>query len=308
MRALVTGGLGFIGSHLVNALLVEGWQVVIFDRAGNPFFPVPTQARFVEAELGNRGALSHALKGVDVVFHLAWSGENLASTQDLRAHVECNLLSSLSLFELCEKAGVRRLVFFSSGGTVYGKADHVPIAEDHPRNPISPYGLTKLTVERFLEFHGSQFGMDSVIVRPSVPYGERQNPNGVQGAVSVFLGKAMCGEPIVIWGDGTVVRDYFYVGDLAQACIAAAQTSARGEVFNIGGGMGISLNQLVEMVRGVTGIDVEVVYQAARSFDVPELVLDIRKAEEILAWKPVVGLEEGLERTWEWIQSLQRLA
>lgn len=305
MRALVTGGLGFIGSHLVDALLAEGWQVVIFDRGRNPFYSVPAKAEIVEAELDNRGALSQALRGVDVVFHLAWSGENLASSQDMRTHVELNFLPSLRLIELCEKAGVQRVVFFSSGGTVYGKAVQLPIAEDHPRNPISPYGLTKLTVEKFLELHGSLFETDYVIVRPSVPYGERQNPSGVQGAVAVFLGKAMHGEPIVIWGDGTVVRDYFYVRDLARACLLAAVTPAGRQAFNFGGGVAISMNRLVEMVRDVTGIDVEVIYQEARSFDVPELVLDISKAERELAWQPVVGLAEGLERTWKWIKSLQ---
>jgi len=304
VRALITGGLGFIGSHLVNTLLVEGWEVVIFDRARNPFFSVPSEARFIEAELDNRGALAEALKGVDVVFHLAWTGESLASSQDMRTHVELNFLPSLRLFELCEASGVRRIVFFSSGGTVYGRARQLPIPEDHARHPISPYGLTKSTVEGFLELHGDLFGIDYVIVRPSVPYGERQNPSGVQGAVAVFMGHAHRGEPIVIWGDGSVVRDYFYVGDLARACLLAAVTETGKQAFNIGGGVGISMNQLVGKVRGVTGRDVEVIYQEGRTFDVPELVLDISRARDVLGWHPTVSLDEGLERTWKWITTL----
>lgn len=305
MRALITGGLGFIGSHLVNELLAKGWEVVIFDRARNPFFAPPEPASFVEAELDNRGALSAALQGVDVVFHLAWTGESLASSQDMRTHVELNFLPSLRLFELCEDAGVKRIVFFSSGGTVYGKAAWLPIPENHPRRPISPYGLTKSTVEGFLELHGDLLGIDYVILRPSVPFGERQNPAGVQGAVAVFMGHALRREPIVIWGDGSVVRDYFYIGDLARACVLAAETPTGRQAFNLGGGVGITMNQLVEKIRAVTGREIEVVYQEGRSFDVPELVLDISRAEEELGWRPEVSLEVGLERTWKWIRSLE---
>jgi len=305
MRALVTGGLGFIGSHLVNELLAEGWDVVIFDRARSPFYSAPEGVQFVEAELDNRGALGQALDGVDVVFHLAWTGESLASSQDMRTHVELNFLPALRLFELCEDAGVKRIVFFSSGGTVYGKAAWLPIPENHPRNPISPYGLTKSTVEGFLELHGDLFDIDYMIVRPSVPYGERQNPVGVQGAVAVFMGHAFRNEPIVIWGDGSVVRDYFYVGDLARACLLAAVADKGRQAFNFGGGVGISMNQLVEKIRGVTGRDIEVVFQDSRSFDVPELVLDISKANAELGWRPEVSLEDGLDRTWNWIQTLR---
>jgi UDP-glucose 4-epimerase len=303
VRVLITGGLGFIGSHLVETFLAAGWEVVVVDRGRSPFYSPPARVRLVEAELDNRGALGEALRGVDVVFHLAWTGESLASSQDMRTHAELNLMPSLRLFELCEEAGVRRVLFFSSGGTAYGRAERLPIPEDHPRRPISPYGLTKTTVESFLELHGRQFGLDYVIIRPSVPYGERQSPRGVQGAVAVFLGKAMRGEPIVIWGDGSVVRDYFYVGDLARGCLLAASTPDGRQAFNFGGGAGISINRLVELVRRVTGLDVEVRYEEGRAFDVPELVLDIERAHRVLGWRPEVGIEEGLDRTWRWIRS-----
>jgi UDP-glucose 4-epimerase len=303
VRVLITGGLGFIGSHLVETFLGAGWEVVVVDRAVSPYFTVPAGVRLVEAELDNRGALGTALRGVDVVFHLAWTGESLASSQDMRTHVELNLLPSLRLFELCEEAGVGRVVFFSSGGTAYGPAETLPIPEEHPRRPISPYGLTKTTVEDFLAMHGSQFGLDYVVVRPSVPYGERQSPRGVQGAVAVFLGKALRGEPIVIWGDGSVVRDYFYVGDLARGCLLAATTPEGRQAFNFGGGNGITMNRLVELVRQVTGRAVEVRYEEGRAFDVPELVLDIERARRVLGWSPAVAIEEGLERTWRWIRS-----
>jgi len=303
VRALVTGGVGFIGTHLVATLLDEGWEVVVVDRVHKRSFPSIKQRSsaklsFYEAELSNRGALKAALDGVDVVFHLAWTGENLASSQDLKTHVEYNLLPSLGLFELCQEHNVQRVVFLSSGGTVYGPARHLPITEDHPCNPISPYGMTKLTVEHYLKF----YDLDYVVIRPSVPYGEWQNPFGVQGAVAVFLGKVLRGEPIVIWGDGSVVRDYFYIGDLAQACVRAATAACSREVFNIGGGKGISLKQLIDMVGEVSTARVEVEYQSARPFDVPRLVLDISKASNRIEWRPRVGIQEGLERTWRWMR------
>ncbi len=303
MKALVTGGNGFMGSHLVAGLAAEGWDVVVVDPGTNPFFSPPPEVRVVREPISNRGAMRQALEGVDVVFHLAWSGVHVSSNQDLRSHVEVNLLPSLSLFDACLEVGVRRLVFISSGGTVYGKAETLPIAEDHATHPINAYGVTKLAVEHYLALYRHLWRLEPVILRPSVAYGERQDPAGLQGAVAVFFGRLLEGEPIVVWGDGGAVRDYFHVSDLVRACLSAATRPVAGETFNISGGRGVSLRELVELIRRVTGRSPEVRYEEARSFDVPELVLDLRKARQLLAWEPRVALEEGLERTWRWMRS-----
>ena len=303
MRALVTGGNGFMGSHLVEGLSAEGWEVVVVDRGTNPYFTPAPEVRVVRETISNRGAMREALAGVDVVFHLAWSGVHVSSNQDLRSHVEANLLPSLSLFDVCLEVGVPRVVFVSSGGTVYGKAEELPISEEHATHPINAYGVTKLAVEHYLALYRHLWQLEPVILRPSVAYGERQDPAGLQGAVAVFLGRLLKGEPIVVWGDGGAVRDYFHVSDLVRACLRAATRPVAGEIFNISGGRGVSLRELLELIRRVTGRQPEVRYEEARRFDVPELVLDLGKARELLDWQPRIALEEGLERTWRWIRT-----
>lgn len=302
MRTLVTGGGGFMGSHLVESLHGAGWDVVVLDRGVNPHAPPPAGVRFVRAELADRGLLRGALEGVEVVFHFAWTGVHVASNEDLRTHAELNLLSSLSLFETCCEMGVRRVIFVSSGGTVYGEARHLPIDESHPTHPICAYGVTKLAVEHYLALLGRLHGLEYVVLRPSVAYGERQNPDGAQGAVAVFCGRILRGEPIVVWGDGTAVRDFFYIGDFVEACRLAATRPVSGEIFNCSGGRGISLNELLDLLGRISGREVEVRHEAARSFDVPELVLDISKAERLLGWVPRTRFEDGVARTWAWIE------
>ncbi|HEV2472220.1 MAG TPA: NAD-dependent epimerase/dehydratase family protein [Chthonomonadales bacterium] len=298
-RVLVTGGTGFIGAHLVTALLSLGAEVTVFDRRTRAP-QIPGAATFVE-DLNNRGALKAALQGVDIVYHLAWSGVHQSSNQDVRAHVEMNLLPALGLFELCAEAKVGKVVFLSSGGAIYGRATRLPIPEDHPLHPISAYGCAKLAAESGLELFGHLHGLRYCILRPSVPYGERQNPNGTQGAVAVFLGKALSGEPITIWGDGSAIRDFFHVEDLVSACLCAARGDLPCGVFNIGGGCPVSLNELVTLVGRVSGRPPRVIYEAPRLFDPPSIVLDISRANSCLGWRPTVDLEDGVGRLWRWM-------
>ena len=301
MRALVTGGNGFMGSHLVEGLHREGWDVVSVHR-GVALHHAPARVRVIREGIGNRGAMAEALRGVDVVFHLAWSGVHVSSNQDLRGHVEANLLPSLSLFETCLEAGVRRIVFVSSGGTVYGRPETLPIPEDHPTRPINAYGATKLAVERYLDLHRHLQGLETVILRPSVAYGERQRPDGLQGAVAVFLGRIARGEPLVIWGDGSSSRDFFHVEDFVHAASLAGTAPVSGEVFNISGGRGLRLDTLVDLLQEVSGRKAEVRFEPARVFDVPVLELDLKRAQQLLGWQPKIDFEEGLARTWEWLK------
>ncbi len=302
MRSLVTGGCGFIGSHLVDRLIREGWGVTILDRDESPVWRIPDGVGFIREEMNNRGALEEAVSQADVVFHLAWSGVHQSSNQDLRGHVEMNLLPSVDLFDLCARHRVRKVVFISSGGTVYGRAVRLPIAEDHPTVPLNGYGAAKLAAESFLRLQTELHQLPHVILRPSVPFGERQNPDGIQGAVAVFMGKALRGEPIVIWGDGSVVRDFFHVADLADAFVAAAASPVTAGTYNVGSGVGVSLDELVAALREVTGIPVEVRYEEGRPFDAPAVVMDVSAIGRDLGWRPRVGFAEGLERTWNWLK------
>ncbi len=304
MNALVVGGSGFIGSHLVDRLVEQGHKVTIFDLRDRAYDRRPAGARLIQGDLGQEYLLRDSLSGVDVVFHLAWTTIHETANDDPVADIRSNLIPSVRLLQLALRSGVKRVVFLSSGGTVYGMPKEVPIPEDHPTNPRTAYGITKLAVEKYLRMYSDLHGLDFVVLRPSVPYGPRQNPLGKQGAVAVFLYQIGRGEPITIWGDGSTSRDYFYVTDLCSAIQSAAQVEFNGRrIFNIGGQAEISLLTLVHSIEAVTGKAALVSYKPTRAFDAPRIVLDTRGARTELGWSPTVSLEDGLERTWHWMEA-----
>jgi UDP-glucose 4-epimerase len=304
MRAVVLGGNGFIGSHLVDALCREGWHVTVYDRVEERYRPCRSDVDYVIGELGNRRLLESVLARVDIVFHLISTTIPQTSNESPVFDVRSNLVDTLALLEICAKNQVPKVVFLSSGGTVYGVPVRLPISEDHPTNPICSYGITKLAIEKYLYLFHHLHGLDYSVLRPANPYGERQNPMGAQGVITVFLGKIAQGLPVIVWGDGTVERDFFYVSDLVDACISAATTESAHKVFNIGSGQSYSINAVIESVTQTIAHPFRVIYTPARPFDVPKLVLDIRRARDELHWQPRVSLEEGLALTWEWTRSV----
>ena len=306
MKSLVLGGNGFIGSHLVAGLLEEGYQVRIYDRSPNRFHTTPRNAEYVEGELGNHGLIRAAVEGVETVFHFVSTTLPKTSNDDPIYDVRSNLIDTLQLLESCVEAGVRKVVFASSGGTVYGQPQTMPIAEDHPTIPITSYGIVKLAVEKYLGLFDYLHGLDYTVLRISNPYGPYQNPGGQQGAVPVFLYRLRTGQPVTIWGDGSVVRDYLYISDLVEALKLAAETDTKKKVFNVGSGLGTTLNELVAIIAEVTGERPEVEYVAGRALDVPANVLDVARVREELGWSATVGLAEGIEHTWRWIRTLPK--
>lgn len=302
MKALVVGGNGFIGSHLVDQLVKRDYNVVVYDLYERRYEPLPPQVHFVKGDLTQAYLIREALLGVDVVFHLAWATIHEISNQDPAADVQTNLVPSIHLIEACQRAGVRKVVFTSSGGTVYGPTQTLPITENHPQNPVNAYGITKLAVEKYLQMFGHLYGLNYLIFRPSVPYGPRQNPLGRQGAVAVFLYRIARGLPIILWGDGSVVRDYFYVSDLVDALITGAeQDYDTSHIFNIGGAEGVSLVQLIELVEKTVGKKAIIDYKPARNFDAPKIVLDTNLAAQELNWQPKIDMRQGLDQTWAWM-------
>ena len=304
MKACVIGGNGFIGSHLVDGLRQAQWDVVVFDRVDERFRARLQDVEYIFGDLSDRDLLAEALSGVDVVFHLAYTTIPQTSNNDPTFDVRTNVLDFIGLLEVCVKVNVPRVIFLSSGGTVYGIPSQTPVPENHPTDPISSYGITKLAIEKYLALFKRLYGIEYTVLRPANPFGERQNPEGDQGALTVFLGKIARGLPIVIWGDGTVIRDYIYVGDLVDACLAALSVKSGYRVFNIGSGQGISLNQLIETISRAIPAKFNVEYKEGRIFDVPELVLDVSRAKYHLNWSARTSLEDGIKRTWEWIQTL----
>lgn len=304
MRSLVLGGNGFIGTHLVDALVREDHAVRVFDRSPNVFRDTPTGVEYVPGNLGDHDLVREAVAGAETVFHLASTTLPENSNEDPAYDVRSNLVDSLNLFEACASAGVRKVVFASSGGTVYGPPQTTPIREDHPTDPITSYGVVKLAIEKYLGLFRHLHDLDYAVLRISNLYGPYQSPARRQGAVAVFLHRLHTDRSITIWGDGGVVRDYLYVADLVDALKLAAATETRAKVLNIGSGRGASLNDLISLMAEVTGERPHIEYRPSRALDVPMNVLDTRLARRELNWSPSTDLPKGLARTWAWIQTL----
>jgi UDP-glucose 4-epimerase len=301
MKVLVLGGSGFIGYHLVKALQENGMEPHVADIRAPQGKDVP----YTIADLSSLSKNDPLFRGAEAVFHLAWTTLPKTSSDSPEHDIVSNIPMSLNILNACLHNGVRKLIFVSSGGTVYGIPKTVPISEDHPLEPICSYGITKLTVEKYLGLYRHHYGLDYVVVRPSNPYGEFQNPNGQQGAVAVFLGRLARGVAIDIWGDGSVVRDFLYAGDLADAmvrCIRYTPPESGERIFNIGNGRGMSLKELVDIMAQITGREPVINYRESRALDVPSNVLDISRAKQRLGWSPKVEIVSGIGQTWQWIR------
>lgn len=304
LKTLILGGNGFIGSHLVDKLLAERHSVRVFDKYPERYRQPLLQVDYRFGDFGNRGLLAEALPGIDVVFHLINTSLPKTSNDDPAYDVQSNVIETLFMLEKCVELGVKKIVFISSGGTVYGRPLQLPIAEIGATEPECSYGITKLMIEKYLALYQHLYGLDYVVVRPSNPFGSRQNPQGIQGVIPVFLGKVAKGEHIEIWGDGEVVRDYLYIDDLVDGVYRAAMSDSPERIFNLGSGKGHSLNEIVGSIRAVTGVNFQVNYKPGRSFDVPKIWLDITRANKQLGWEPSISLDDGILRTWEFIRSL----
>jgi Nucleoside-diphosphate-sugar epimerases len=301
MRALVVGGSGFIGSHLVDKLVSQGWDVYVYDQAMERYRPPLAGVQYILGAFDELAGRRKALEKVDVLFHLVSTSTPGSSNKNPALDFQENVLPSIGLMESCLEQKVGKLIFFSSGGAVYGAPQRTPIPEDHPTNPESSYGIVKLTIEKYLDLYHRLYGLEYTIIRPSNPYGPRQNPLGLQGAISVFLGKSCSGQPIEVWGDGSVVRDYIYVEDLVDGVVRIASADPMERIYNLGYGEGVSVNELLDHIRRVTRLDPVVRYLPMRKFDPHTVVLDTGRAQTEFGWKPLVGLDDGIEKVYRFI-------
>ena len=300
------GGKGFIGSHLVDALLREGFPVTVFDRANIPALndaATAARVKWIDGDFTSEADVARALEGCDICFHLVSTTLPQSSNADPVFDIETNVAGTARLLNHAVRLGVKKVVFVSSGGTVYGIPRNVPISEDHPTNPICSYGITKLAIEKYLHLYLTLHGLDYTVLRLANPFGERQRIQAAQGAVAVFMGKVLRGEKIEIWGDGSVVRDYIYIGDAVAAMVKAADYRGEERVFNIGSGKGVSLNEILDGIEQVTGRKATRQYTAARAFDVPVSVLALDRARSELGWKPQTSFTDGLHKLMTWMQS-----
>lgn len=306
MHCLVLGGAGFIGSHIVDALVDKGHQVRVFDMSNIDMRNLTLHGNSIEiigGDFENSDDIERALEDIDIVVHLICTTLPSSSNENPAYDVQSNVVSTLRLLDSAVKNGVKKIVYASSGGTVYGVPNKTPIPESHPTNPHCSYGITKLTVERYLELYHHLHGLEYVILRAANPYGERQRTNNVQGAVAVFLGKTLRDEVITIWGDGSVARDYFHVSDLTAAFVQVIENDTPSRIYNIGSGSPHSLKDILEVTEHITGKRPRVEFSAARPLDVPINFLDISRARAEINWSPKIELKEGVTRFWEWIKN-----
>lgn len=306
MKIVVFGGGGFIGSTIVDRLLLDGHEIRVFERPRiDPYrqFMPGERVEWLTGDLMSVHDVTNAVVGMDAVLHLVSTTLPKNSNDDPIYDVQSNLVATLQLLGAMLAQGVRKIVFISSGGTVYGNPQYVPIDERHPTEPRVSYGITKLAIEKYLLMYQHLHGIKATILRVANPYGERQRIETAQGAVGVFLSRALQGQAIDIWGDGTVTRDYIYIQDVADAFARAVVYGGPKSVFNICSGIGTSLNELIELLERVLGQRVQRNYLPARAFDVPVSVLDNSLARAELDWQPTVPMEAGVRRTAEWMRS-----
>lgn len=303
-KALVIGGNGFIGSHLVDALANLEWEVTVFDLNGRLYEFAPRGVNYIQGDTNNSASKLERIieKTVpDVVFHLAWNSINETSLQNPTSDLVTNVAPSINIIDACTRFSIK-IIFLSSGGAIYGptKLEYTP--ETHPLNPITPYGIGKLAVEKYLEMYHYLRGLNYAVIRPSVPFGPRQDYLKRQGAVAVFLYRVSQGLPVTIWGDGNIIRDYFYVTNLIDAIIqCAGHNLQKFRIFNVGGSEGITLNQLLAHVETITGKKAIIDFQPVRQFDPPQIMLDTALIRKELGWTPKISFSEGIRMTWKWI-------
>jgi UDP-glucose 4-epimerase len=302
-RCLVLGGGGFIGQHLCEALLATGYRVRVFERPRLTKHELHHKLEWFEGDFTNEIDVAEAVSECHWVFHLISTTLPKSSNDNPLYDLESNAVATLRLLELLRDSPVvKKLIFISSGGTVYGVPQHTPIAETHATNPTSAYGISKLAVEKYLELYRLLHGLNYGVVRLANPYGEYQRVHASQGAVPVFMHKALHDEPIEIWGDGSVVRDYIYIADVIEALLKTMRYEGEERIFNIGSGRGTSLIELLQLLEQLLERPVRHRFLAKRVFDVPVNVLDISSARQWLDWTPQTTLLEGMKRVLDYMR------
>lgn len=305
MRILVLGAGGFIGKHLISRLLSVGFNVSAYDRAIalQPLQELYPALDCVEGEFTEEDRWASLLKGVHTCIHLISTSFPSNSNDSPFNDVTGNILSTIRLLDAARDRSPQ-IVFSSSGGTVYGDAGPGLISESHSTDPLCSYGITKLAIEKYLLLYKHLYGVNSTILRLANPFGEGQDPYRGQGAVAAFMARVLTDQPIEIWGNGKVVRDYIYIEDVVDAFISALNYAGEPRIFNIGSGRGRNLIDVIKNIEAVTGRDANVTFLPTRGFDVQSSVLDISRAKERLNWFPRTSFADGLQKTAEWVATI----
>ena len=302
MRALVTGGAGFIGSNLVRGLLGSDHEVVVLDDLSSGFrsnLSGFSEVRLVEGDVRDRGAVAEAMSGAEVVFHLAASVGNKRSIDNPVDDAEVNVIGTLNVLEAARRAGVRKIVASSSAG-IFGELTTLPIREDHPVEPDSPYGCSKLCMEKECLAYAKLYEIESVCLRYFNVYGPNQRFDAYGNVIPIFVFQMLRDETLTVFGDGEQTRDFVAVEDVVQANLLAASAAGVSGAFNIASASRITINRLVELIGNAAGIEPRVIHGPKRPGDVRHSLADISAARSAFGFEPRVGLEEGLRNYVEW--------
>jgi UDP-glucose 4-epimerase len=308
VKIMVTGGAGFIGSHVVDTFLANGYEVVVVDdlstgRSSN----LNPAAAFYQVDIRNP-ELEEIFQEEkpDFIDHHAAQMDVRRSVDDPLFDADVNVLGSIKLIELARKHQVKRFIYISTGGAVYGEPEYLPCDEDHPINPICPYGASKHTVEHYLYMYQELYDLDYVVLRYPNVYGPRQDPHGEAGVVAIFTGQMLKGEQVVINGDGKQERDFVYVEDCARANLLGLTAENSNTIFNLGYGYGTSINEIYSNLKKATEYKLSAIHGPDKAGETQRIYLDASKARQELAWAPTVGLEDGLRKTVEYFRSVEK--
>lgn len=294
MNILVTGGMGFIGRNLTGILTNQGHKVRILDLQGQED-NLPINCEFIEADFNSEIDYTTILKEIDVVFHLISTTVPGIAEQNKVFDITSNVGGTLKFLDAIIASQVSKLIFISSGGTVYGEATSDTVSELHETNPICSYGIHKLTIEKYLYYYHVKYGLDYQIIRLSNPYGKGQDGKKGQGIIPIFANHLKEKEPIQVFGDGNIVRDYIHINDVVNALVKFVSYKGNERIFNLGTGRGTSILEIIETLQVCSGIEATIEFIPNRSIDVKRNVLDITKIRKEIDWNPEISLEEGIK-------------
>ena len=301
-HTVVIGGGGFLGLPLLHRLVASGRKVTVLGRRAHPQTDLPKSCTYVAGNYGNRNVLKEVLRPGCEVIDLAYSTVPQTSFQDPVFDLLSNLPASVGLLQEAAALGVAKVLFVSSGGTVYGPASRLPIDEDHPTEPISPYGITKLTIEKYARMFSKNAGLQVVIARPANAYGETQRHGTGQGFIAAAVHAALNGLPVQVFGGEGAIRDYVHMEDVALGLLAVLEHGVNGQCYNIGTGVGSSNRKVIELIEqqaSALNCRIKIDDRPARSFDVLSNVLDSSKLSRVSGWSPRISLPEGIQRVWD---------
>lgn len=294
MNILVTGGMGFIGRNLTGILTNQGHKVRILDLQGQED-NLPINCEFIEVDFNSEIDYTTILKEIDVVFHLISTTVPGIAEQNKVFDITSNVGGTLKFLDAIIASQVSKLIFISSGGTVYGEATSDTVSELHETNPICSYGIHKLTIEKYLYYYHVKYGLDYQIIRLSNPYGKGQDGKKGQGIIPIFANHLKEKEPIQVFGDGNIVRDYIHINDVVNALVKFVSYKGNERIFNLGTGRGTSILEIIETLQVCSGIEATIEFIPNRSIDVKRNVLDITKIRKEIDWNPEISLEEGIK-------------